>query len=97
MCAELCGECSSRAESLLEEGRISDAGRTEELLESWAAAEAFYQLALTDEASLPESVSADGVQIQWGERSRKAKALAAEKRRNLSSALGEEEFYFGRA
>lgn len=100
LCAQLCGECAEKAGALLGNRRERDDDPEAEerclsALESWAAAEAFYQLVLTDEALSPESVSADGVQIKDGERSRKAKALAEEKRRAAFAALGEGAFYFG--
>lgn len=95
LCGQLCVECASRAETLLAKSGASAQIGDLAALESWAAAEAFYQLALADEASGPESVSADGVKITAGERSRKAGALAAEKRRAAAGLLGEEGFYFG--
>lgn len=96
LCAQLCGECLDRAASLLK-GRSARAGEAETAaLESWAAAEAFYQLALRDEAVSPESVSADGMRIDMGARSEKARALADEKRREAALVLGEGAFYFGR-
>lgn len=95
LCAELCAECAARADALAENGRSPT--ETEALaLESWAAAEAFYQLVLLDEALAPESLSADGVRVDLGARSQKARALAEEKRRGLASLLGEGAFYFGR-
>lgn len=95
LCALLCRECALRARRL--SASEIEGEDWKEALENWAAAEAFYQLALSDEANLPESVSADGVEIREGERSRKARALAEEKRRAVRPVLGEEEFYFGRA
>ncbi len=96
LCAQLCGECADRAAALLEKAGAKAGERGAVALESWAAAEAFYQLALADEAVTPASVSADGVQITQGERSLRAKALAEEKRRAVESLLGEGAFYFGR-
>lgn len=95
--AQLCGECAARGDALLESRPESEAEKHLAALESWAAAEAFYQLTLTDEATSPESIAADGVRISEGERSRKAKALAEEKRLAVFPVLGEEAFYFGRA
>lgn len=93
LCALLCRECALR----IGRSAAEDGEEWQEALEGWAAAEAFYQLALTDEANLPESVSADGVEIREGERSRKARLLAEEKRRAVRPVLREEGFYFGRA
>lgn len=95
LCAQLCQDCLGRAESLLGRADLTEAEAA--AVESWAAAEAFYQLALADEATGMESVSADGVKLEAGERSRKAKALAGEKRREAAGLLGEEGFYFGLA
>ncbi len=97
LCGQLCAECAARAEKLLGKAPESEAEACVAALECWAAAEAFYQLALTEEAVTPECVSADGVEIRPGERARKAKALAEEKRRALPAALREEGVYFGRA
>ncbi len=97
LCAQLCLECAGKAEAMLESSRAEKPERYGEAVESWAAAEAFYQLTLADGAVSPESVSADGVQIKEGERSRRAKALAEEKRKAVLPVFGEEAFYFGRA
>lgn len=97
LCARLCKESVLRAESLLKDCPAEKAERYLPALESWAAAEAFYHLALTDEAGTPERVSADGVEIVEGGRAQKARALAEEKRRAVLPVLGEEAFYFGRA
>lgn len=94
LCALLCRECTLCVQRLFTAKETEE--EWQEGLENWAAAEAFYQLTLADEASVPESVTADGVEIREGERSRKARALAEEKRNAVRSVLGEEDFYFGR-
>ncbi len=97
LCEKLCEECAAVTEALLETRSAEMAEKHLQALESWVAAEAFYHLTLTDEAGSPERVSADGVEIVEGERSRRAKALAEEKRLAALPALGEEGFYFGMA
>lgn len=100
LCNELCTECADRAMALLEKRCAGEPDSAElekylPALECWAAAEAFYQLTLTDEASAPRSITADGVQITVGERSEKARALAEQKRIALQPIFGEGAFYFG--
>ena len=94
LCAALCEECAYRAEQMLK----NRPEQPEEALlpvESWAAAEAFYQLALVDEALTPEKISADGVEISGKNGAQWARALADEKRRAALPVLGEGAFYFG--
>lgn len=95
LCASLCEECARRAEQLLAARPDLPA---EALLpvENWAAAEAFYQLALVDEALTLEKISADGVEISGKNCAERAKKLAEEKRRAALPMLGEGAFYFGR-
>lgn len=95
LCVQLCRDCAAEAEAKL--SGLEKAEAYADRLESWIAAEAFYQLCLADEAATPESISADGVQIKEGERSAKARKLASEKRRAILPLLGEEAFYFGKA
>lgn len=64
-------------------------------VESWCAAQAFYQLALVDEAAVPESISAEGVRLELAGTAEKARLLRDEKRRIARRLLGEGEFYFG--
>lgn len=96
LCARLCQECLNGIEAKLGNRVLAEGSKEERALESWAAAQAFYQLSLADEAALPQVVAADGVRIEAGERSQRAKALAAEKEKAAASVLGEEGFYFGR-
>lgn len=100
LCAQLCGECADRVNALLEKrwGQAQEAPADGEkylpALESWAAAEAFYQLALRDRAVSPEVVTADGVRVDAKERAEHAAALAGEKHRAVRPLLGEEGFCF---
>lgn len=102
LCAQLCGECVDRVNALLEKLRgqeQEDPVSVEKYLpamESWAAAEAFYQLALRDRAVSPEVVTADGVRVDVKERAEHAAALAREKHRAICPLLGEEGFCFER-
>ena len=94
LCAALCEECARRAEQML----ASRPEQPEEALppvESWAAAEAFYQLALVDEALTPDKFSADGVEVSGSKSAERARALADEKFRAALPVLGEGAFYFG--
>ena len=95
LCDSLCEEALSRGELILAGGHES--GSAAAALESWCAAEAFYQLTLIDEALTPENISADGVALNFSGRSEKARALRDEKRAAADSLLGKEAFYFGRA
>lgn len=102
LCVQLCGECADRVNALLEKRREQSpnglaAGEGNlATLESWAAAEAFYQLTLRDRAVSPEVVTADGVRVDAKERAEHAAALAREKSRAAWSLLGEEGFCFER-
>lgn len=96
LCAQLCQECLNGIEAKLKGRVVPEGSRDEGALESWAAAQAFYQLALADEAVSPQVVSADGVRVEAGERSEKARVLAAEKEKTARTVLGEGAFYFGR-
>lgn len=95
LCVQLCEESAAQAQRQVKRG-MAGLEPYQAALESWAAAEAFYQLTLADEALTPESVSAGGVLLRQGERSRRARALALEKRRAAAPVLREEGFYFGR-
>lgn len=90
LCRILCGqateEVSARAADLPEEAALAAA--------RWAAALAYYRLTLADEAAGPGDISADGVTLKAGERSKKARALVREYRRALAAYLGEEGFSF---
>ena len=63
-------------------------------LEELAAAQAFYQLLLTEEAVTPASITAGDLRLAGGSRSEKAAQLVAEKRRAASPALVETDFAF---
>lgn len=93
LCRALCRECKDWVEGQARPG--VEAGR--EALEGLAAAEAFYQLALLDEALSPASVAAPEVKLELGERADKALRLAEEKRKACGPLLREQGFYFGRA
>ena len=97
LCARLCGESAEKIERALMDRRAEDIEPYQTALESWAAAEAFYHLTLTDEAASPERITADGVSVSAGERSQKAKVLLEEKRGAVVSVWGEGGFYFGKA
>ena len=96
LCAQLCEESGSKIERILASRKDEDIEPYQNALESWAAAEAFYHLTLTEEATAPERITADGISVSAGERSQKAKALLEEKRRAVIPVLGEGGFYFGR-
>ena len=66
----------------------------EESLVGLAAAQAFYQLLLTEEAVTPASITAGDLRLAGGSRSEKAAQLVAEKRRAASPALVETDFAF---
>lgn len=93
LCMRLCGDCAAQAERLLAD--LEEDAALTAAAESWAAALAWYQLCLLDEAAAPQSVTADGVRLDEGDRAGKAQALCREKREALVPWLGEEAFYFG--
>ena len=97
LCSQLCIDSAEKIERGLARCREEDAEPYLGALESWAAAEAFYHLTLTEEAAAPERITADGVTVSAGERSQKAKALLEEKRNAIIPVWGEGGFYFGRA
>lgn len=93
LCRALCGEC-------LAEIKARASCRSEEecqALESLAAAQAFYQLALVDSCGEPESVWSPELKVELGDRVQKAERLREEKRRACGSLLLQDGFYFGRA
>lgn len=93
LCQAFCIECVRRVEQLSD--GCEETEQAQELLEAWAAAEAFYQLMLTQEATTPQKISADGVTIDTPCSAERAATLAREKRRAALVVLGEGEFYFG--
>lgn len=96
LCASLCADCLADAQAECpQDPAPGEAGIL--ALERWAAARAFTLLCLLDEASLPGKLTADGLSLEMGSRSQKARELAEEKRRAVCSLLGEEGFYFGTA
>ena len=84
LCAALCGQCARQVASLAR-GDLSQAAQAlwEAPLEELAAAQAFYQLLLTEEAVTPASITAGDLRLAGGSRSEKAAQLVAEKRRGL--------------
>lgn len=92
LCAMLCEDCTNTVQRLVN----SMDGESPEV-EGYAAALAFYQLALNDEATTPKAVSADGVSITHGDSVKSAAAFLKSKRAEAAKYLGEEDFYFGRA
>lgn len=92
LCCALCEDCRKWVEDQVLPGWES----IQEQLESLAAAEAFYQLTLVDEALAPASVSAPELKLEMGNRGEKALRLAEEKRKACAGVLREREFYFGR-
>lgn len=91
----LCGQCARQVASLVR-GDLSQAAQAlwEAPLEELAAAQAFYQLLLTEEAVTPASITAGDLRLAGGSRSEKAAQLVAEKRRAASPALVETDFAF---
>lgn len=94
LCKGLCGDCIRWVQARLWE----DAAEADlPAAESLAAAEAFAQLALADQANCPESVSTPELKLQQGSRARYAAALAEEKRQAAVPLLRADDFYFGEA
>lgn len=92
-CAALCGQCARQVEAMVDPGLSEEElASWEDALEALAAAMAFYQLVLTEEAVTPASLSAGEVKLSAGERSAKAAQLAEEKRRAAAPALAERGF-----
>lgn len=91
LCKALCAECQEWVAQQAAEGAAPGLER----LESLAAAEAFYQLVLIDDALTPESLSAPELKIELGRRGEKALRLAEEKRKACEGLLQEAGFYFG--
>ena len=94
-CAALCSQCAQRVERLVRPG-LSQEEETawEGALEALAAAEAFYQLLLAEEAASPQSLSAGGVSLTRGAGSERAARLVEEKRGAVAPVLGETGFCF---
>lgn len=94
LCRTLCGECLGGVKGRLREELSEEALSWAEAL---AAAEAFVQLALLDQAGRPESVSTPELTVRQGDRIKCALALLEEKRRAAAGILREDGFYFGEA
>ena len=79
LCAALCGQCARQVASLVR-GDLSQAAQAlwEAPLEELAAAQAFYQLLLTEEAVTPASITAGDLRLAGGSRSETAAQLVAE-------------------
>ena len=95
LCAALCAQCAQQVR-----GQVRPC-LTEEELQAWeaglevlAAAQAFYQLLLTEEAVTPQSITAGEVKVTQGGGSERAALLVEEKRRAVAPALEEPGFYF---
>lgn len=97
LCAQLCAQCAGEVQRQVQPGLTpEEETQWEETLEALAAAQAFYQLLLTDEAVTPESLTAGDLRLTGGQGSLKAERLVLEKRRAAAPALKEMDFYFGR-
>lgn len=97
LCAALCAQCARQVQGQLKLGLTQEEfALYQQDLAALAAAEALYQLLLTEEASSPQSLTAGDVKVTSGEGSGKAALLAAEKRRAVGQVLQEPGFYFGR-
>ena len=95
LCAALCAQCAQQVQ-----GQVRPC-LTEEELQEWeaglevlAAAQAFYQLLLTEEAVTPQSITAGEVKLTQGGGSERAALLVEEKRRAVAPALEEPAFIF---
>lgn len=93
LCRSLCREC---LEEIHARGCCWDE-RGRQALESLAAAQAFYQLALVDGCGEPDYVSSPELKIELGDRAQRARRLWEEKRRACGELLPPEDFYFGQA
>ena len=67
----------------------------EERLNIFAAASAFYNLMLLDEANLPESITTNEIKVISREKSKKAEAILEEKRSAVAAFFKNKDFYFG--
>lgn len=92
LCKALCRECAGWVQRQLipqtPEGRLGDA-------ESFAAAQAFCQLALLDQE--PQSVSSPELKVELGNRAEYARLLCEQKRLACDGILAPDRFYFGQA
>ena len=95
LCAALCGQCARQGARLVR-GDLSPGapGPWGGAPGGLAAAQAFYQLLLTEEAVTPASITAGDLRLAGGSRSEKAARLVAEKRRAASPPLVETDFAF---
>lgn len=97
LCAQLCEDCTEQVRKIIDSrGENPDESGTG-AVESYAAALAFYQLVLSEQATLPKTFTADGVTVTQGENLKSAQAFLKSKRIAAAKYLGEEEFYFGMA
>lgn len=92
----LCSEGKSLIESMIDE-RISEDEKEKysEMLESAAAASAYYNLALLDEARLPESISSSELKITMGDRAERAHQLFRDRLKAAGPVLKCNDFFFG--
>lgn len=92
----LCKEGKSLIESMIDERKPSDViDQYRDCLESAAAASAYYNLALLDEARLPESISSSELKITMGKRVERAHQLFRNKLKAAGAVLKSNDFYFG--
>lgn len=94
LCKALCGECVGWVKRLLLPDAPEDAAGD---AESLAAAEAYYQLALLDQAAGPASFSSPELKVELGDRAARAGELCDAKRKACRAVLPPEDFYFAQA
>lgn len=95
LCDELCKEARITVNSMirgdLTEGMIEI---YQTLLEDLAAAKAFYNLSLIDEALFPEITVSGEIKTETTSKSKKAKEFLAEKEKAAMPLLKEKSFFF---
>ena len=90
----LCEEGCARVEIQIRDEKKAQTLVSE--LEALAAAHAFCQLALLDEAAVPKSISTPELKLERGEKAACAGRLYEEKRKACAEVLLSPDFYFGR-
>lgn len=94
LCKGLCEDCLRWVQERLKPGAPEECAAT---MEALAAADAFWQLTMLDQASTPESVQSPELKLVLGDRARYAGLLREEKRRAGAGFLREDSFYFAEA